>query len=242
MSEAQPVSPDKKEEITTHSDEVDVSNNKLDISKSIIQDMHIGESIFKGRNVIYPAKNQIFHLPGFMKSDDCEYFIDIIDKNVNLVEKWGKQTNVCCQFVDADKVPGTEQEPNLSKVIDKRIYNTIGSFIQKLKQDYAIVCSGDSGYCLRKIYGPTRLHTDGLTVEHIDNRFIPIRKIRKMSVIIALNEDYDEGTFHFPYQDYSIKLKKGDLIAFPPYWTHLHGVDSPANGTVRYTINTWLYE
>jgi hypothetical protein len=242
MSETQQVSCDKKKDGTTQSDEIDVSNNKLDISKSIIKDMHIGECIFKDRKVYYPAKNQIFHLPGFMNSDDCDYFIDIIDNNVNYIEKWGKQSNVCCQFIEVDKIPGTEQEPNLRKVVDDRIYKNVGEFIRKLKRDYDIHCSGDSGYCLRKIYGPTRLHVDGINVEKIDNRYIPIRKVRKMSVIIALNEDYDEGTFHFPYQDYSIKLKKGDLIAFPPYWTHLHGVDSPANGTVRYTINTWLFE
>ena len=63
-----------------------------------------------------------------------------------------------------------------------------------------------------------------------------------MSIIIALNDDYEGGIFHFPYQDFNVKLKKGQLIAFPPYWTHLHGVESPANGTFRYTINTWLYE
>ena len=37
-------------------------------------------------------------------------------------------------------------------------------------------------------------------------------------------------------------LKKGEAIAFPPYWTHPHEVSAPENGTFRYTINTWLYE
>ncbi len=63
-----------------------------------------------------------------------------------------------------------------------------------------------------------------------------------MSVIIALNDDYEDGTFHFPNQKFSVKLKKGQLIAFPPYWTHLHGVEELKNDTFRYTINTWLFE
>ena len=63
-----------------------------------------------------------------------------------------------------------------------------------------------------------------------------------MSIIIALNDDYEGGEFYFPTQDFKIKLKKGQIIAFPPYWTHPHMVDSPTDGTYRYTINTWLYE
>ena len=63
-----------------------------------------------------------------------------------------------------------------------------------------------------------------------------------MSVIIALNDDYEGGIFHFPHQNFTKKLGKGELIAFPPYWTHLHGVETPLNNTIRYTINTWLFE
>jgi len=63
-----------------------------------------------------------------------------------------------------------------------------------------------------------------------------------MSIIIALNDDYEGGEFYFPIQDFRIKLKKGQIIVFPPYWTHYHMVDSPINETYRYTLNTWLYE
>tara|TARA_Y100000996_G_scaffold62569_1_gene42443 strand:- start:9 stop:200 length:192 start_codon:yes stop_codon:yes gene_type:complete len=63
-----------------------------------------------------------------------------------------------------------------------------------------------------------------------------------MSIIIALNSDYEGGEFYFPKQDYRIKLKQGDIICFPPYYTHPHMVDPVLNRTYRYTINTWLYE
>jgi hypothetical protein len=72
----------------------------------------------------------------------------------------------------------------------------------------------------------------------------PIRRdVRKISVIIALNGDYEGGEFYFPSQGIDkIKLKKGQAILFPPYWTHPHGVNKPENNTFRYTINTWLLE
>mgnify|MGYP003968137707 CR=1 FL=1 len=63
-----------------------------------------------------------------------------------------------------------------------------------------------------------------------------------LTSIVMLNDDYEGGIFHFPNQKISVKLKKGQLIAFPPYWTHLHGVEAVINNTYRYTINTWLFE
>ena len=63
-----------------------------------------------------------------------------------------------------------------------------------------------------------------------------------MSVIIALNDDYEGGELVFPNQDVVVKLKKGQAVAFPPYWTHPHYTNEPLNGTFRYTVNTWLTE
>jgi hypothetical protein len=103
---------------------------------------------------------------------------------------------------------------------------------------------GDDGYCFRKITGGTRLHTDsvfGDTHEKLSKNS-PIRDVRKLSLIIALNSDYEGGEFYFPSQGIDkIKLKKGQAILFPPYWTHPHGTRE-LNGTFRYTINTWLLE
>ena len=98
-------------------------------------------------------------------------------------------------------------------------------------------------YCLRKIYGATREHKDGILSQNDKtNKSVFKNQIRNMSVIIALNDDYDGGEFYFPIQDYKIKLKKGDIILFPPYWTHPHKVNPPLNRTYRYTINTWLFQ
>ena len=67
-----------------------------------------------------------------------------------------------------------------------------------------------------------------------------IKYIRSVSVIIALNGDYDGGEIVFPCQNFKTKLKQGEAIAFPPYWTHPHYTEDLKNNTFRYTINTWL--
>jgi hypothetical protein len=106
----------------------------------------------------------------------------------------------------------------------------------------------NSGYGLRKVYGETKLHIDSVVkmlnndIISIDNDYNNERVIRNSSVIFTLNSDYDGGIFKFPYQDVSIKLKKGSVIIFPPYWTHPHLVTSVENNTFRYTINTWSCE
>lgn len=169
----------------------------------------------------------------------CSNLIKYIDQTQEIkTEKWGNKTNVNCRYVNISEINETE----IKKTIDNYIYKIINYVIDFLHSQYDINCSGDSGYCLRKIYGPTRLHKDGISVDSVNNRYIPIKKIRNMSVIICLNDDYEGGEFYFPVQDFKIKLKKGQIIAFPPYWTHPHMSYPLLNRTYRYTINTWLYE
>ena len=185
--------------------------------------------------------NNIFILENkeLITEEFCEELINWINKTEDYqIEKWESNRNVNCKYININNIKDVE----IRKKFDDKIFNIINWVIKELKSEYDVDCSGDSGYCLRKIYGPTRLHKDGISIEPIDNRYIPIKKIRNMSVIICLNDDYAGGELFFPVQDFKIKLKKGHIIAFPPYWTHPHLAHTPLNGTCRYTINTWLYE
>jgi hypothetical protein len=73
---------------------------------------------------------------------------------------------------------------------------------------------------------------------YVDN----YRMIRFMSIIFALNDNHDGGIFRFPNHDISIKLKRGSVLLFPPFWTHPHEVSTVYNNTHRYTINTWALQ
>lgn len=166
----------------------------------------------------------------------CDELINYINNLTKFhIEKWQESNNVNCKFIHIKDIQDINN-------FDNKLFSVIGKFIQYIFNTYNIMSKGDSGYCLRKIYGPTRLHSDGLF--DYTNKYEPISlyKIRNLSVIIALNDDYEGGQFYFPSQDRVIKLKKGQIIAFPPYWTHPHTVLAPLNGTYRYTINTWLYQ
>ena len=122
------------------------------------------------------------------------------------------------------------------KSIDQKLLDVVYGILDRAINDNPYLhCTGDSGYQLREVHGATKLH--------IDNVRDPINpdRARTVSIIIALNSDYDGGIFNFPNQNFQIKLKQGDAIVFPAAHTHPHEVSSPENGTLRYTINTWLF-
>ena len=106
------------------------------------------------------------------------------------------------------------------------------------------------GYDLRKIYGKTLKHMDGIESKiTTDVNFInksqeieDYEMIRNATLIFTLNDDYEGGIFEFPYYNIKLKLKKSSVIIFPPYWTHVHEVSAVENNTYRYTINTWSLE
>lgn len=181
----------------------------------------------------------IFENTELINDQFCNELINYINSTTEFgIEKWGINTNVNCKYISISDI----KDHSIKTDFDEKIYKIINSIIVDLKNKYEITCTGDSGYCLRKIDGETRLHSDGIIIQPIENRYMSIKKIRKMSIIIALNSEYEGGEFYFPVQDFKIKLKRGQIIAFPPYWTHPHTVSSPINNTYRYTINTWLYE
>lgn len=176
-----------------------------------------------------------------LSDEFCDRLVDFIDKQVERnVEVWDEDNHINCRSISIDKL----KDKAIKKELDDKIFNILGKVIEYLCKTYNVPpSSGDSGYTLRKIYGPTRLHIDNIYSEAINNkRYIPVRKIRNLSVIMALNGDYEGGEFYFPVQDYNIKLNKGDIIAFPPFWTHPHMVNAPSNGTYRYTVSTLLYQ
>ena len=108
-----------------------------------------------------------------------------------------------------------------------------------------IIFDYNTGFILRKIYGETRLHIDNISEIYDNVNFIKENKkgdykmIRNSSMVFTLNDDYEGGMFNFPYYDITVKLKKGSVIIFPPFWTHEHQVYKVENNTYRYTLSTW---
>lgn len=134
---------------------------------------------------------------------------------------------------------------NLDEI--NKVMIQISSIMEKVNNK--IKFEFNSGYCLRKIYGKTRNHIDNISeVYNSEITFIKNNKmgdykmVRNASIVFSLNDDYEGGEFMFPYQDITVKLKKGSVVIFPPFWTHPHETNDLINNTFRYTINTWSCE
>ena len=180
--------------------------------------------------------NDIYLFSNVFSEDMCNKFIDYTNKNATNHLKLEHGQNV-------QGYGGRIQHKNpLFKPISSKIVD-IGKFISK---KYMIPFGSFNNYNhedinMRKIYGPTKLHMDGpISNMSGGDLSVTVDEIRSLSIIIALNGEYDGGEIVFPCQNFKTKLKQGEAIVFPPYWTHPHYTEKLKNNTFRYTITTWL--
>lgn len=189
-----------------------------------------------GNNV----KCYVNHIDSLLKLDDSLFYKFSTDSHkYEKILNELKSTNILNGLIHEDienlrnKI---NQKMEILKDIMKEINNTI-------------VIESNTGYCLRKIYGKTRNHIDNISeiynsnITFINkNKMGDYRMVRNASIIMQLNDDYEGGEFKFTYHDIKIKLKKGSILIFPPFWTHPHETEELINETFRYTINTWSCE
>jgi glutaredoxin-related protein len=190
---------------------------------------------------IHEIKDNIYIIKDLFQPNKCNEIVTFIKENKTLHEyievNVTKKNNVECNFIQMRE----HMTNKYIALLDDYIKNKIGDIINLIVNENSMFpCTvSDNGYTLRQIHGGTVLHIDGI----IDNPKSNITiKPRLLSIIINLNDDYEGGEFNFPKQDVKIKLKKGEAICFPPYWTHPHEVSSVSFGEYRYTINTWILQ
>ena len=176
------------------------------------------------------------------KNDDFYYEFPSQNENqISLISKQFPIINNQLNGITNQELRRQIDNINEKMIIISKIMNEINS---KICFEYT------TGYNFRKIYGKTKTHIDGiLEIIKSDVNFIykensieTYNMIRNASIIFALNDDYHGGEFHFPYHNIYVRMKKGSVIIFPPYWTHPHEVSALENDTYRYTINTWSLE
>jgi hypothetical protein len=165
--------------------------------------------------------SSVYIIDDVVSGDFCQTIKTIIDNTNGHIEKYKPGSNVRAKSITKSRF----ENKKFAMMIDNEI------------NPYIAPINSDSGYNLRKIHGATR--------EHVDGSVCPDKgdpSVRKFSLIIALNGDYEGGEFCFPHQDIKVKLKKCQAILFPPFWTHPHSTNELLNDTFRYTISTWLLE
>lgn len=185
--------------------------------------------------------NGIWLIDDVVSAELCAELRSYLDENSDLYsERWGEARNVQCEYINLTDIRNAETRERL----DGQVFKAVGRALAWVRREAGAGArlASDTGYCLRRIWGETRLHSDGVMgYGSPESDQIPVGSIRSMSMIVSLNSDYDEGQIRFPEQDVELRLEQGSALLFPPYWTHPHQVAAPVNGS-RYTINTWICE
>ena len=179
--------------------------------------------------------DQIFIFDNMLSDEHCDFLRNFIDAHAVKDEKTViHNTNVKAYVFDLSTSTNCSLFNNiLSPVINKVIRLLNARYFINVSYNFYIKI------LLRKIYGDTQLHIDG---PKSDVRIKEHKVLRELAFILCLNDDYEGGEIIFPSQNREIKLKKGQLLLFPPYWTHPHYTNAPKNDTFRYTVTTWLCE
>ena len=188
---------------------------------------------------MYPP-DCIFIFDSVFTDAECKYLIEMTNKYaVKGRETYGRAANVLADSVNALEIVNTDDKKKICDLTFEKVLKLCKIF----KEEYGIEMGGFMSPTLRKITGATRRHKDGVVLaKQVRNGMCPASELRNMAVVVALNGDYEGGDFCFPEQGRTIKLKKGQAIAFPPYWTHPHYTKDLEGDTVRYTVNCWTHE
>ena len=221
-----------------------LDNSFCDNIVEVINTIRMEKTVYCNGNNVECYKNELENL---IQNNDVFYYTfptDLIEYEKRIEELNSKKEIK----ISNNKHNGItkKQLEHYSAQINRKMIR-VDELMQKINPSISL--KYNSGYILRKIYGTTRLHADGLCkIQDSNITFIKENKkgdyymARNASIIFTLNDDYEGGEFCFPYYDISIKLKKGSIIIFPPYWTHRHKTNALKNDTIRYTITTWSCE
>jgi hypothetical protein len=183
----------------------------------------------------------VFTVADVFNETQCDEIVNYITKHSSLWQERDvghtSSNYVECKYLVLNGL--IKQDISGSKEIDDIIFKRVNAVLaafREFRPDFKGI--HDDGYTLRKIYGGTKRHIDGVHSKTGGST----KLVRALSFIVVLNDDYDGGIFNFATQNLKFKVKKGEVVLFPPYWTHPHSVSSVGEGQARYTINTWIME
>lgn len=192
--------------------------------------------------IVHEYPGQIYIIKNLISNSFCNKMVNIIKQiNFNNRVNYTPTNNIIGEIVSLmvlNKLYSSQLNLHEQDVLTKLIIIFYSIYIRSIvytihKINHIIFenkIPGIQTVQIRKIDGATREHVDGVFMDN---------SVRLLSCIIALNDDYTYGKIHFPNQNIDLKLELGDILLFPPYWTHPHYTDKP-EGNVRYTITFWF--
>ncbi len=186
-------------------------------------------------NIKEVGTTNIYVIDDAFDSDLCDKLMKYIDSTKLKKLSFTNNNNVECYSVE-----NIEKNETHGFVIEKikELFKTVDQKNDKIK------IKGQTLFELRKVYGETRIHQDGVfngDIVQTENNG-KVKTVRSLTIVVSLNDDFEGGVYNFPNQNITIKPKKGTAILFPPYYTHPHGVSAVEPGKFRYICSSWALD
>jgi predicted 2-oxoglutarate/Fe(II)-dependent dioxygenase YbiX len=123
--------------------------------------------------------------------------------------------------------------------LSQKVWETIHKYvIEDLNKSYFSGWLGFTHIRFNRYY-PERLMA--LHCDHIRSMFDgEIKGIPILSIVGALNDDYEGGKFLMFNEEKEIKLKQGDIMIFPSVFLYPHRV-APVTKGIRDTFVSWVW-
>lgn len=115
--------------------------------------------------------------------------------------------------------------------LDDCIYQYMNKIFFQIYNKLGLACNVDSGFVLQKSCNEIQFSSSNIQSSDCNCFY-------NTTIIVTLNDDYEGGEIYFPIQNFKKKLMKGQVIVFPPYWTHKYMFNSTQKNTYRYTITS----
>lgn len=190
-------------------------------------------------NIEYFSKDSIYLFKNVIddnfSNDIVSFFSRKLDeKSSFLIEKKNKFANCHQYFLNS---MGNKNKEHSENILDSKILTIFSKYSKFLIYNTGADIKNDEGYIISKIYDTTTFHTGPVKTVY---RELP--KVRSFTAFFCINTCNSDCFFKFPNQNIQIKIKNGDLICFPPYWTYPYSIIPPKNNHNIFTIHTYLLQ
>jgi hypothetical protein len=177
----------------------------------------------------------IFEISGALTADLCDMIID----RFNASESMQYQGRVGQM---ADEAPSIKQSTDIAasahpewRDVDTILHRSLGLALSQLREIYPFFRGPfkDIGYNIQRTEPGQyyHWHIDGGSHDFAD---------RQLVAVWYLNDvPGPGGETEFLFQKLKVTPKKGNMILFPPFWTHEHRGVTLQQG-VKYIATTWL--
>jgi len=211
-------------------------NNYMSANKKNIDFLEDNPTPLNNQNTT--LKELIFKKDKIIPKELCNLILSEINSTQWESHSWyGK--------VDRKSYYKGSEEPDV-QYIEEDLWTLISPYIFHTLKEYESNFLYSSELNITKRYSNIRINRYSVGqkmnnhFDHIHSLFSPPEQgIPILSMVVNFNEDYDGGELVF-WNDYSIKMKTGDIIIFPSLFLYPHRVNEVIRN-VRYSGVLWFW-